>query len=856
MHWARRKRKDLESRPARWEVEVESLADGQQISCRVTNSILKYLSNLGLDPARVVEGLPVTLQYLEDPFNWTNCAVRDELTQRAKSLSGDEDFMYHMALESARLGTVGGVDQMVRLLASPRMVYRLLPHYAKFFDRTCDFRVRFTGPNRATVTLVWSTDYPITKDRCRYTQGMLKGIPTLWDLPPAGLEETFCGCGITRGAVGDDMQESGCTYDINWTPLPRFFVRVSQYLKARRRGKTDPTAEFERNFHLLDLKNSQVMRRNRQLAAVRDLALALARTSSLPSILEDFSRQVVGISGLRWVEVLSLENTGGVLKPEAFETAPGVAAGMGSAVYLRVKLDELGLPPREDVLMAPRTVELDPSRLSALGQDIACFYRGAVAGNRVLAAPVIIQTRLWGFTLFGVSGDVPEDILEMCSAHLATAIQASSMLQSVEARNNELTAINAVAHSMASSLDLGQLLVQAAQATSRAFRSGVAVHLLDDEGSSLVLRAQAALMPGILGALARVPLAGTRLGWFIASGGRAEEEAGTGSAALLHGAGLDPSVYEHSLALLRSEGRPTGVLTVIRSAGRGFTDNESSLLRSIGNQLSVAIDNARLHQDVQKRMEEAEAARADLQQALARQTEFNRILVHEIKTPLTSILACSELMRSELQGAAAFNLGGLIDRSAHNLNQRVDELVDLSKGELGKLQIHVIATDLLDIIKDVYRQFTVEARQKHLRFSMEIPAAMDYVLAEESRVRQVLANLLSNAFKNTPDGGSVVIRAHRERGEACVVVADTGRGIPEAEVPWLFNPYHRRSCDQQRLGGLGLGLPLSKYIVELHGGRLELESAPGVGTTVSFTLPMADEPAARTDFADSFLSPG
>jgi signal transduction histidine kinase len=156
------------------------------------------------------------------------------------------------------------------------------------------------------------------------------------------------------------------------------------------------------------------------------------------------------------------------------------------------------------------------------------------------------------------------------------------------------------------------------------------------------------------------------------------------------------------------------------------------------------------------------------------------------------------------------------------------------------LRVNVIATYLLEIIRGVYRQMVPVARDNHHLFSMDVPLDMEYVMAEEGRVQQVLVNLLGNAFRNTPAGGSITLRARREGDQARISVIDTGKGIPEGDKDWLFDPYHRRTGDRDRLGGLGVGLPLSKYIVEKHGGRLTVESVPGAGTTVSFTLPMAD----------------
>jgi signal transduction histidine kinase len=122
--------------------------------------------------------------------------------------------------------------------------------------------------------------------------------------------------------------------------------------------------------------------------------------------------------------------------------------------------------------------------------------------------------------------------------------------------------------------------------------------------------------------------------------------------------------------------------------------------------------------------------------------------------------------------------------------------------------------------------------------NLDLPVYLPQLRADEGRLRQVVLNLVSNASKFTPDGGMITIKAREMAGEMVVEVRDTGRGISEEEGQRLFEPYHRLESDREHLSGLGLGLALCKTLVELHGGRIWVESQPGQGSTFSFSVPL------------------
>jgi PAS domain S-box-containing protein len=230
--------------------------------------------------------------------------------------------------------------------------------------------------------------------------------------------------------------------------------------------------------------------------------------------------------------------------------------------------------------------------------------------------------------------------------------------------------------------------------------------------------------------------------------------------------------------------------------------------------------------------------RHELQEEIHKRTEFSRALVHELKTPITPVLASSDLLVEELKDKALLGLAQNIKEGASNLNKRIDELLDLAKSEIGTLQLNISRTDPLILLKEVVRGVIPMAMSYKQDIKIELPDHLTMIWADADRLRQVVLNLLNNAFKFTSSGGTITIRAREDGINLTVEVQDTGRGISEEDRQRLFEPYYRTEGDRARLSGLGLGLSLSKRIIELHGGLIWVESKKGKGSTFGFSIPL------------------
>jgi signal transduction histidine kinase len=226
---------------------------------------------------------------------------------------------------------------------------------------------------------------------------------------------------------------------------------------------------------------------------------------------------------------------------------------------------------------------------------------------------------------------------------------------------------------------------------------------------------------------------------------------------------------------------------------------------------------------------------------------FIDTLSHELKTPLTSIIAAAGLLAEELQSTANESQKKLIQTLIHNSNtleSRLAELLDIVKTGSGKLQLHFEPVDMKSLVLGTCMQISPLLRNKKQKITTEIPDSLPIIQGDGPRLEQVMLNLMNNATKFTPEGGSITVSVRKEDNGLVIDIKDNGIGIARDQQDKLFKPYSRLHSDRQTHPGLGLGLALAKQVVELHGGRIWVESDTGKGSTFSFSLPR--RPPVRT----------
>ena len=244
---------------------------------------------------------------------------------------------------------------------------------------------------------------------------------------------------------------------------------------------------------------------------------------------------------------------------------------------------------------------------------------------------------------------------------------------------------------------------------------------------------------------------------------------------------------------------------------------------------------------VEERTVELERANKNLINMGQSKAEFIQAIIHELKTPITPIQAASEILIAELPDSPLKDLAQQIHQGAQNLNLRIDELRDVAKSERGYLTIDRKTLDLEQLLRNTIAYIEPVARSKNLSLALNISDKLPVIRADYDRICQVLLNLISNAIKFTQEGGSITIQALREKDEVVVEVQDTGCGLSKAALQHIFEPYHKPNIKKQS-DGLGLGLALSKMLVELHGGKIYVDSQKNKGSSFKFTLPLSSEP--------------
>jgi len=269
-------------------------------------------------------------------------------------------------------------------------------------------------------------------------------------------------------------------------------------------------------------------------------------------------------------------------------------------------------------------------------------------------------------------------------------------------------------------------------------------------------------------------------------------------------------------------------------------ENEAMLeLRKANEQLRGELERHRQVEATLERLCESEARiRRELEQEISDSKEFIRVLVHELKSPVSSMMAACEILMDRLPEGALRSLARTLSRGADILNSRVDELIDLARNEVGILRLERKPVDPLALLRKVFDDMAPAIWNREQSITLNTPPLLPTVYADEGRLYQVIVNLLQNSSKFTPAGGQIILRAREHEGSLLVEVVDSGPGIAEEDQQRLFEPYYRVESNGRRVSGLGLGLTLCKALVEMHGGRIWVNSRLGEGSVFGFSVPL------------------
>ena len=236
---------------------------------------------------------------------------------------------------------------------------------------------------------------------------------------------------------------------------------------------------------------------------------------------------------------------------------------------------------------------------------------------------------------------------------------------------------------------------------------------------------------------------------------------------------------------------------------------------------------------------------AELETVSQHKSDFLANMSHELRTPLNAIIGFSEVLQQQMFGELNEQQLGYVDdvlEAGRHLLSLINDILDLSKIEAGRMELELTAVSLPQALQSGLTMHGERATRGGISIELHVEPAEIVIRADERKLRQVVFNLLSNAVKSTPAGGHIDVSAHMSDGTVEVAVADTGTGIAPEDQELIFEEFQQvRGDPGSRQEGTGLGLPLSRKFIELHGGRLWVESSAGAGSTFRFTLPVEQQ---------------
>jgi signal transduction histidine kinase len=503
------------------------------------------------------------------------------------------------------------------------------------------------------------------------------------------------------------------------------------------------------------------------------------------------------------------------------------------------------------VTVIPDVLE-DRDYISALG------VHSAAGGFRsVLAVPLMREGHAIGGIAVGrpEPGPFPDEqiaLLETFADQAVIAIENVRLFKELEARTTELTqsvgelrALGDVGQAVSSTLDLGTVLrTIVSRATQLAGMDGGAIYEYDETREQFYLHATDQLPDELVDALRATPIPKGE--------GALGQLAVTGEPVQIRDI-TDETFYQSrvreilirlgyrsllAVPLLREDHLLGGLVVNCKSAGE-FAPQVIELLKTFATQSALAIQNARLFREIEDKSSQLEVASQH-------KSEFLANMSHELRTPLNAIIGFSEVlaerMFGEINEKQAEYIGDILESGRHLLSL-INDILDLSKIEAGRMELELTEFELPIAIENALTLVKERAHRRGITLLRTVDERLGMIRADERKVKQVLLNLLSNALKFTPEGGQVDVRARVHNGDTEISVTDTGVGIAPEDQEAVFEEFRQVGTASKRVEGTGLGLAISRKFIELHGGRIWVESQVGLGSIFAFTLPLAiDQP--------------
>ena len=481
--------------------------------------------------------------------------------------------------------------------------------------------------------------------------------------------------------------------------------------------------------------------------------------------------------------------------------------------------------------------------------------------RRAVTLPLFVRGRCVG--ALGVDnprddrllGEADVELLRQLADHTGLVLESIRAVGELAERERRAELLNAVNSRIRQSLDLQTILDAAVRELGTALQASRCFVRLR-RGNELLPAASEWHAP-------EVPSSGARPDWTLPSlvtAMRERRTIETPDARALPGLGPRGADADQPLALLATpivlRGEAIGVVAFHQvGLARLWQREEIGLVQEVAGELAIAVSNARLYRSTEETSRELALKISELERANRMKAQFLANMSHELRTPLNSVIGFSEMLLIGALGPlpdAQRDALETVSRNGRHLLGLVNDVLDLSKVEAGRMELHLTQSDVRSIIEDVITGMESLIQAKGHQLQVDLGDAPLLLSADEMRVRQILYNLLSNAVKFTPAGGRITVRAGQratplpvpggrriERDAVWVSVTDSGIGIAPEDLPQLFTEFTQVDASlSRRFEGTGLGLALCRRFVEMHGGLIGVDSKPGQGSTFWVELPI------------------
>jgi signal transduction histidine kinase len=426
-------------------------------------------------------------------------------------------------------------------------------------------------------------------------------------------------------------------------------------------------------------------------------------------------------------------------------------------------------------------------------------------------------------------------ILFFLAAFAATVILTADVMERLRERERQVAALLQTTQTISSTLSLPEVLQRLAASAARALeKRRASIRLLDESGAVLAMAGAYGLSEDYKN---KGPVQLRR--------SAIDTEAIAGKVVYVRDAPSDTRIQypDH----IRSEGigsmivapilgreRPLGVLRVYSSRPDGFTRDAGAFVQAIARQGAVAIENALAHETLQRE----EQLRA----------QFVRTVTHELRAPVGGAQSLLRVLLKTAEASLTATQRDILARvevRLDSLQTLINDLLALAASKTSEFQQAPAPIPLLPLVKRIFDQVALEATDKQIAMTLEAPEADARVRGTEDGLSNIFGNLMGNAVKYTPAGGKVTVHIALTGGQVVTSVSDTGIGIPEKDLPQLWQEFFRASnARASKIVGTGLGLSIVKRLVETFGGHIQVHSVEGQGTTFTVTLPQVEAPSA------------